>query len=289
MNYRHQFHAGNAADVFKHVILLVLVRALQRKEKGFLYLDTHAGRGSYDLTVPALASGGRDREPEHPAGIGRLWGRTDLPDSLAAYLTLVEQFNLQFGAPAGELRRYPGSPWIVASAARPQDRLALCEIRPDDAEALAAEFAGEPNVSVHAMDGYVALRAMLPPPERRGLVLVDPPFEERNEFDAIIAGLRGAIRRFPEGVYGIWYPHTERARSERFHESVRDLEIPALGCELEVAGASSGLRMKGCGVVILNPPWRVHEEVRAILQPMARLLASDAGANARDFWIVADR
>lgn len=286
MNYRHHYHAGNYADVFKHVGLMLLVRAMQRKEKGFLYLDTHAGRGGYDLSVAPVLPDGRERAPEWPAGIGRLQKAGGLPSALEDFRQLVARYDARKGGTAGGAGHYPGSPWIVQMLARPQDRLALCELREDDAEALAYEFRDEPRVSVQRLDGYGALKAMLPPRERRALVLIDPPFEARSEFAAVVAGLREAVRRFPAGTYVVWYPVTERARAEEFHRAVAAFGVPTLAAELAVAADSSAVRMKGCGLLVLNPPWRIEEELRPVLPVLAELLAAEPGGGARTFWVV---
>lgn len=289
MNYRHSYHAGNYADVFKHVLLVPLVRAMQRKEKGFLYLDTHAGRGGYDLSLPSVLPDGRAREPEHPAGIGRLWDADGLPPLVDDYLGLVRRFNARRGAGAEERRFYPGSPWIVRQLLRPQDRMVLCELRPEEAEALDFDFAREAGVKVLAMDGYAALKAQLPPHEKRALVLIDPPFENQGEFADIDRGVAEALRRLPGAVIAIWYPVTERARTEKFRESLVRLETPALYAELAIAGDGSQLRMKGCGLLVLNPPWRIDEEIRTVLPALAKRLAVDPGAHAECAWLVADK
>lgn len=289
MNYRHHYHAGNYADVFKHVLLLQLIRAMQRKEKGFLCLDTHAGRGGYDLSVPSVLPDGKSRAPEHPAGIGRLWGATGLPPAFNDYLALVRRFNDRNGATGDELKFYPGSPWIAKLLLRPQDRMALCELRPDDAEALDFEFARESRVTVQAMDGYTGLKALLPPPEKRALVLIDPPFETKKEFSAIARGLRDALNRLPGAVCAVWYPITERARTDDFHHALLELATPALFAELNIAGENSELRMKGCGLLILNPPWQFDREIRAVLPVLCERLRVDAGARAASNWLVPDR
>ena len=291
MNYRHHYHAGNYADVFKHVLLLQLVRAMQRKEKGFLYLDTHAGRGSYDLTVPSVAPDGREREPEHPAGIGRFWGGEGLPAPVSEYLDLVARFNERKGAggPGSALQFYPGSPWIVKAALRPQDRMVLCELRAEDAEALDFEFAREKGVKVLPMDGYTGLKAQLPPPEKRALVLIDPPFEARGEFIDIARGVSEALRRMPGAVIAIWYPITERVQTGGFQQTVVGLNVPAFFAELAIAGDSSQLRMKGCGLVVLNPPWQIDQEFRAVLPTLAERLRVDAGGGSQTGWLVPER
>jgi 23S rRNA (adenine2030-N6)-methyltransferase len=283
MNYRHSFHAGNYGDVFKHTLLVVLLRALQRKDKGFLYLDTHAGRGAYDLRA---APGRTDRPPEWPQGIGRLWNAADLPPPLADYVALVRQFNERAGAGRGQLRFYPGSPWLASLVRRPQDRLALWERQPDEAGALRMEFARRRRVAVEWGDGYGALRAALPPPERRALVLIDPPFEDKDEFDTIFSALREGLRRFPSGVYAVWYPVTERTRADAFHAALRALAPPpTLWAELAVT-TDPRVRMKACGLLVLNPPWRLADDLAPLLPVLADRLGLDGGAAARCGWLV---
>ena len=292
MNYRHYLHAGNYADVFKHALLLRLVAAMQRKEKGFLYLDTHAGRGGYDLEETTLLPDGRERAPEWPAGIGRLWATDGLPAGLTDLVAAVQAYGAHKGAAAGaEPRHYPGSPWLVVQRLRPQDRAALCELRAEDAEALEIEVRAGRRIAVHAMDGYTALKAMLPPPEKRALVLIDPPFEAQTEFADIARALTAALRRFPGGTYAIWYPITERARSDRFIEGLAALpEVPPTLCaELQIAGDASQVRMKGCGLLVLNPPWKIDEEFRAMMPALAERLGLDAGAGTRVSWPVPER
>jgi len=290
VNYRHHFHAGNYADVFKHVLLAQLVRAMQRKERGILYLDTHAGRGSYDLTEAPALPGGRTREPEWPAGIGRVWTRAGAPEAVADFLNIVRELQPPGADTATSPLAYPGSPLLAAKLARAQDRLALCELREDDAEALDLIMGRTPNCKAHRMDGYTALKAMLPPPEKRGLVLIDPPFESQAEFADIRRGLGEALRRFPSGVYAVWYPITERARTEEFLADVaRDCPVLALAAELSIAGDSSQLRMKGCGLLVLNPPWRIEDEFKGVLPWLREALAVDNGAATRVAWVVPER
>jgi 23S rRNA (adenine2030-N6)-methyltransferase len=292
MNYRHHYHAGNYADVFKHVLLLQLIRAMQRKEKGFLYLDTHAGRGGYDLSVPSVLPDGGSREPEFPAGVGRLWDNPEgLPPAVADYLTLVRRFNDRNGATGEELKYYPGSPWIAKLLLRPQDRMALCELRPDDAEALDFEFARESRVTVQASDGYTGLKAMLPPLEKRALVLIDPPFETKREFIDIFRGTLDALRRMPSAVMAIWYPITERARTEDFQQGLLAMPEPppTLFAELKIVGEESELKMKGCGLLVLNPPWQIESEIRGVLPALKARLAVDAGAEFHCGWLVREK
>lgn len=283
MNYRHSFHAGNYGDVFKHTLLVLLLRALQRKDKGFLYLDTHAGRGAYDLRV---APGRTGRPPEWPQGIGRMWNAANLLPPLADYVALVRKFDTRAGAGRDRPRVYPGSPWLAALVRRPQDRLALWEQQPAEAAALRAEFARRPRMAVMRGDGYRALRALLPPPERRALVFIDPPFEDQGEFDAILDALREGLQRFPSGVYAVWYPVTERARADAFHAALRALAPPpTLWAELAVT-ADPQVRMKGCGLLVINPPWRFADELQPLLPALAGILGLGAGAAGRTAWLV---
>lgn len=288
MNYRHQFHAGNFADVMKHALLLRLIKGMQRKDKGFLYLDTHAGRGRYDLTAAAKGDS-LERNPEWPEGIGRLWSVSDLSPALADYVAAIRRFNKYCGAAdeAPEPVYYPGSPVLAAEALRAQDRLSLCEMHPEEFAVLKDSLDTLRRAGIQQLDGYVGLRAQLPPPEKRALVLIDPPFESKEEFAAISEGLREALRRFPSGTYAIWYPLTERARIDAFFEGLRSLPLPpCFAAELEIAGEFSGLKMRGCGLVVLNPPWQIEQELEPLLAELVRLLSQQPGASARLQWLV---
>lgn len=298
MNYRHHFHAGNFADVMKHALLVQLARALQKKEKGFLYLDTHAGRGAYDLEAAATGDS-LARTPEWPEGIGRLWSAArdaenaeatgeKLPASLADYVALVREFDRREGNRALLPRYYPGSPSLIDLIARPQERLMLCERQPAEAAALQENFQFKLGVRVRAGDGYASLRAMLPPPEKRALVLIDPPFEAQDEWAQIVAALKEGLRRFPSGVYAIWYPLTERAKVDFFFAELQALDLPpTLAVELVVNPAA--LKMKGCGLVIVNPPWQFAGEAETTVKFLARVLAQGAGARGDAIWLVSEK
>lgn len=291
MNYRHHFHAGNFADVLKHALLVRLVRALQRKAKGILYLDTHAGRGRYDLAA-AAAGDSVARRPEWPEGVGRLRALPEdqVAAELAEYLALVRDFDRQAGNLGGAPRFYPGSPGLVQRLARPVDRLVLCELHPAECAALRAEFAALPRVTVQAEDGYAALRALLPPPERRALVLIDPPFEAADEFARLAAALAEGLRRFPSGTYAVWYPLTARAKADEFLLAVRNLAPPpTLAVELDIAGAGAAMKLKGCGLLVINPPWQFEREADAVVRALAALLAQAPGGGGRVDWIVPER
>ena len=289
MNYRHQFHAGNFADVVKHALLVALVRALQRKDKGCLLLDTHAGRGRYDL---AAASEGDSlaRRPEWPDGVGRLAGDAAGLEPLADYLGLVRDFDRGQGNLAPEPRFYPGSPGLLRALLRPADRLVLVERHPAECDALRAFAAGWPRTEVREGDGYALLRALLPPPERRGLILLDPPFEAPEEFAWLAAGVGEGLRRFPTGVFAAWYPLTQRARVDEFLHAVSALAPPpCLTAELTVAGESAGLKLRGCGLLVLNPPWGFAAVAQTQLDLLAPRLAQAPGGEARLTWLVPDR
>jgi 23S rRNA (adenine2030-N6)-methyltransferase len=281
LNYRHAFHAGNYADVLKHALLVQLVRALQRKEKGFAFIDTHAGRGAYDLSLGA-EGGTRPRQPEWPRGIGSLWDRTDAPAAVQEYLGVVRAYDRSRGNLAPAPRFYPGSPWIARLLGRGQDRLELWESEQSECAALRSSFEGERRVSIHEADGYGAVRACLPPAERRALVLIDPPYEDPGEWSAVADALGEGLRRFPGGAYAVWYPLTARARATGFIESLSALDTPSLAAELVVDPTGEGMR--GCGVVVANPPWRFDDEARSIVDYLARALPGE-GSEGSLRWI----
>ena len=289
MNYRHQFHAGNFADVWKHALLLPLIRAMQRKEKGFLFLDTHAGRGAYDLNAAARGDS-LERKPEHPEGIGRLWSADGLNESLAAYVATVKRFNAERGNVGPAPHFYPGSAWLAQFALRAQDRLALCELHEEEHRVLAEEFAREKRVSVHSLDGYTALRAMLPPLEKRALVLIDPPFEDRDEFARIANGVAEGLRRLPAATIAVWYPLTERARADAFLDDLLTRGLPpCFTAEVMIAGETSSLKMRGCGLFVVNPPWQIEQTLQPIVADLTRLLAQGPGASGNLRWLVREK
>ena len=286
MNYRHHFHAGNFADVMKHALLVGLVRALQKKEKGFLYLDTHAGRGRYDLDTAATGDS-LARKPEWPDGIGRLWACGAVPAAVAGYLAMVRDCDRQEGNLAALPRFYPGSPWLVGRLARPADRQVLCEKHPAECNALRAGLGAFSRADVRETDGYAAVRALLPPGERRALVLLDPPYEAPDEFALMVAALREGLGRFPTGVFAAWYPLTERARVDEFLAAVLALDPPpTLAIELAIAGEASALKMKGCGLLVLNPPWQFDLLAGEVLSFLGEVLAQEPGGGRRVEWVV---
>lgn len=277
MNYRHAFHAGNFADVFKHAILLALMDALTAKDKLLCYFDTHAGRGRYALDDEEAAKTGEWRD-----GVGRLFDDADPPAPLRRHVEAIHAFN-----PDGTLRNYPGSPLLAAQSLRANDRLVLCEMQQDEAAALRTLFRDDRRVHVHARDGYAALNALLPPPEKRGLVLIDPPFEaQEGEFAAIETALTRAHARWPNGVYAVWYPIKSHRTIVPFHRHMASGPFDkVLVAELLVHPDDSPLRLNGCGMLIANPPWRLDATLAALLPALRDTLAQSAGASESMHWL----
>jgi 23S rRNA (adenine2030-N6)-methyltransferase len=266
MNYRHAFHAGNFADVLKHLALCELLRLLTAKDKKLFVLDTHAGAGGYDLGG-TLAQ--RTREAE--VGVARLMAapRTGMPAAVARYLVAVSAYDRKFGGAGGGLRHYPGSPRLVRAGLRAGDRFVACELHPQDALALKREFAGDRAVEVRDEDGYHALKALLPPAERRGLVLIDPPFEAADEFEKLKRAVRQGLRRFATGCYAVWYPIKDEAAAESFVQPFAALKT--LRLEMSVPPAAPG-KLSACGLLVINPPWKFEEAMREALPWVAAQL-----------------
>jgi len=262
MNYRHAFHAGNFADCMKHALLVWLLRAMARKPAPFAVLDTHAGIGAYDLSGDEArrtgeAAGGILRLLENPA------------PALDDYLGLVRGLGL-----------YPGSPALIRAVLRPGDRLICCELHPEEYGALRRRTARDRQIFVHRRDGYEALTALLPPAEKRGLVLIDPPYEAGDEFERLAAGLRAGVARFPAGVFAAWYPVKHRAPVRAFHGALRDSGVrDIVAAELLLREPLDAARLNGCGLVVINPPWRFEAEAPGILQALLdRLGHGEPGA-----------
>ncbi|HTR82885.1 MAG TPA: 23S rRNA (adenine(2030)-N(6))-methyltransferase RlmJ [Reyranella sp.] len=259
MNYRHGFHAGNFADVLKHLALVELLRLLTVKDKQLFVLDTHAGAGGYDLGGPLA-----QRTGEAETGVARLAAapRQGMPAPVARYLAAVAAYDRKFGTSVGTLRRYPGSPRIVRAALRPGDRLIACELHPEDALKLKREFAGDRAVEVRQADGYQAMKALLPPPERRGLILIDPPFEATDEFERLARALQQGLRRFATGCYAVWYPIKDETAVASFLATLSGLKLLTL--DLRFAGMEPG-KLAACGLAVVNPPWKFEEAMRETL------------------------
>jgi 23S rRNA (adenine2030-N6)-methyltransferase len=273
--YRHQFHAGNFADVFKHALLVRLLAAVASKDKPFFYLDTHAGIGRYDL-----AHAWAQKNAEFRDGIGRLWERGDAPALLAPYLAAVRAEN-----PDGRLRFYPGSPLIARRFVRPGDRMVLSELNKTDVAELGALFARDRQVTVHLMDGYQALKAQLPPPERRGLVLVDSSFDRAGELKRVAGAAAVAHERWATGIYALWYPLMEPAAMRGFERGVIATGIrKILQAELSVRPEGWTGSLRGCGMLVVNPPYRFDGEAEAIVAWLASVLGTAGSHRVR--WLV---
>ena len=269
MNYRHAFHAGNFADVLKHAVLVRVVEYLKRKDKAFRVIDTHAGAGLYDLS-----SDEAQRTGEWLGGIGRLISSP--LDGEAASLVSPLLDSVRAVNQDGAVTRYPGSPLIVRHLLRRRDRLTAIELHPDDAEALRSNFAGDHQVRVIALDGWLALGAHLPPKEKRGLVLTDPPFEKEGEFDRLVRGLVKAHKRWPGGIYALWYPIKDRAAVEAFRAALMASGVPdILDIALELRPPSPNPRLDGAGMVVVNPPFVLREELETLLPVLAERLGED--------------
>jgi 23S rRNA (adenine2030-N6)-methyltransferase len=282
MNYRHAFHAGNFADVVKHLILVRILDYLKRKPAAFRVLDTHAGVGLYDLEGDQA-----ERTGEWLEGIARL-AQTGLPPAAAElakpYLDVVKAQN-----PDGQLRFYPGSPLITRSLLREQDRLFALELHPADAAALHENFAGDFQTRVTHLDGWAALGTHLPPKEKRGLVLIDPPFEEKGEFSRMVAGLVKGHRRWPGGIFAFWYPIKEPSEVESFVADLKATGIPKiLRLELAIRAPSTPARLFGTGMIVVNPPYALEEEMKTLLSPLAALLADEGRGGFKIEWVAGE-
>ena len=272
LSYRHSFHAGNFADVLKHLVLLRTLHHLTQKAKPLFYLDTHAGAGGYLLNSEQA---GKTREFEE--GIGRLWDTAELPPALEEYRRLVRHFNGE-----GPLQRYPGSPWFAQQLLRPQDRMVLRELHPNDFALLQQSFRTDKRCRVEREDGFQGCLALLPPAERRGLVLIDPPYELKEDYQRVVDTLLAAHRRFATGCYAIWYPVVERYRIERMEKVLVASGLRRiLLLELGVLPDSPGRGMTASGMILVNPPWPLASEMAPLLDYLAAHLADKGRGHSR--------
>lgn len=279
MNYSHAFHAGNFADVVKHIILARLIEYLKKKDAAFRVIDTHAGIGRYDLTGEIAK-----RSPEWVDGVGRLL-KAELPQKarplVEPYLNVIRELN-----PGGGVETYPGSPLLARKLFRPQDRLSALELHPEYAKRLGALFEGDVQVRVIELDGWLSLNAHVPPKEKRGLVLVDPPFEEKGEFDRMVDGLVKAHKKFAGGLYALWYPLKDTRAVHDFISALRDTGIPKmLRTEVSIRPASNPPRLHGTGMILVNPPFTLEGELRILLPALAQLLGDPGQGRHKLEWI----
>ena len=279
MNYRHAFHAGNFADVFKHAVLCRILHYLRGKPAAFRVIDTHAGAGLYDLSGPEASRGG-----EWHDGIERLLAAqlaAPVAALLAPYLEVVAALNER-----GRLTVYPGSPALARAWLRPQDRLIACEIEPQAAAALGRNLRGDVRIKMLAIDGWTALGAYVPPKERRGLVLVDPPFEQDSDFFRLARGFAAAHRKWATGIYELWYPIKTRGEPDALAKSLRRLgTAKILRAELNVAPLSDPTRLNGCGLILVNPPWTLESELSVLLPALAGILGREGKGGFKLDWL----
>ncbi len=270
MNYRHIYHAGNFADVFKHVLLIGLIESLQRKETPFCYFETHAGIGSYDLFSTST-----QKSQEYLGGVAKIISEKVTPPWVATYLTCIKTLN----ATIDKLRYYPGSPYFVKQLLRETDRAVLSELHPDDVLTLKKTFFDDKKIHIHHQDGYQSLKALLPPKERRGLILIDPAYEKSDELNQLPHRLAEAIQRFATGIYAIWYPIKKSSQLIPFYRDLKNqIAQPMLVAEFCVYADDIDTGLNGCGMVIVNPPWQFDEELRQVLPWLLNHLKRDARA-----------
>ena len=269
--YRHAFHAGNHADVLKHLVLVQVLRYMNGKDKPYRFVDTHAGAGGYSLE-------GRyaQKKGEYERGIGLLWDRDDLPEPLADYVARVREFN-----PQGVLEQYPGSPAIARMLLRPTDQMRLFELHPTEHRILDAYLGAQRGVEVKHADGFDGLKSQLPPPSRRGVVLIDPSYEGHGDYGRVIATLRDALQRFAEGVYLVWYPQVQKVEAAELPRRLDALAREGwLHARLTVARPDSqGFGLAGSGMFVINPPYTLHDTLAGVLPWLVEVLGKYEGAN----------
>ncbi len=269
MNYRHAYHAGNFADVFKHAILLAVLEHLRVKDKPFFVLDTHAGVGSYALdSAEALKTG------ESAEGVARIMKATVESGLLRAYRDQIRKGE----GNEESLHVYPGSPWLVRAMLRPDDRAVFNELHPQDAQALRENMPPDRRIRVESRNGYECVRALLPPPARRGLVLIDPPFESTSEWEDMVRALKEGLTRFANGIYMLWYPIKSAQTVRSFHDSLRGLPLPeTLAATFLLRPPADPKEFNGTGMVIVNPPWTLEADLAAFLPELVGVLAPETG------------
>ncbi len=277
LSYRHSFHAGNHADVLKHIVQTLIIGSLKEKEKPFLYLDTHAGAGRYQLTNAHAT-----RTGEYLEGIARLWQQEEVPELILPYLEAVGSLNT-----SDELRYYPGSPLLAAKLLREQDLLMLTELHPTDFPLLRTEFSRDKRVRVCREDGFGQLKSKLPPVSRRGFALIDPPYELKQDYSAVVKGIVEGYKRFATGTYAIWYPVVHRQQIKRMLKELEATGIrKILQIELAVKPDSDQLGMTASGMIVINPPWKLASQMASILPWLHKTLVPEGTGHTLVEWVV---
>ncbi|WP_038175626.1 MULTISPECIES: 23S rRNA (adenine(2030)-N(6))-methyltransferase RlmJ [Vibrio] len=276
LSYRHSFHAGNHADVIKHIVQSLILNALKQKEKPLVYHDTHSGVGRYDLTHEWS-----EKTSEYKQGIARLWQQNDIPQELESYLDSIKVLNN-----GDTLRYYPGSPRVARAHLRPGDRMVLTELHPSDYPLLEQEFHRDRQVSIFKEDGFQRLKASLPPKERRGLVLIDPPYELAKEYRDVVQAINQSYKRWATGIYAIWYPVVNRCDIDDMLDGLEALGIrKILQIELGVSPDTNERGMTASGMIVINPPWKLESQMQAILPFLKKAIAPATG-HFKVEWIV---
>ena len=275
LSYRHSFHAGNHADVLKHLVLTLILDSLKQKEKGFFYLDTHSGVGRY-----SLLSAESEKTGEYLEGIARLWERDDLPEEVARYVAEVKRIN------KGKLRFYAGSPLLAVQQLREQDRALLTELHPNDFPLLRNEFAKQSNVVTKRENGFQQLKSALPPKEKRGLILIDPPYELKEDYELVVKAITEGYKRFATGVYAIWYPVVLRQHTKRIVKGLEATGIrKILQIELSVRPDSDQRGMTASGMIVINPPWQLESQMKKVLPYLTNVLVPEGTGSWSVNWI----
>lgn len=276
LSYRHSFHAGNHADVVKHIVQSLILDALKQKDKPFVYHDTHSGVGRYDLTHEWSEKTG-----EYKQGIARIWEQNNLPEDLKSYLDAIKVLNN-----GDNLRYYPGSPRVARAQLREQDRMVLTELHPSDYPLLEQEFHRDHQVSIYKEDGFSRLKASLPPQERRGLVLIDPPYELAKEYRDVVQAIYQSHKRWATGIYAIWYPVVNRCDIDDMLEGLEGLGIrKILQIELGVSPDTNERGMTASGMIVINPPWKLESQMQEILPFLQQAIAPATG-HWKVEWVV---
>ena len=285
LSYRHGFHAGNFVDVHKHITLMLLLESLKKKDTPFCYIDTHAGAANYDLR-----SDFAQKNREYETGISRLWELDSFPPAVAAYLAAVKKVNSGIPTDRKIPRYYPGSPVIAHQMLRPQDCMILMELHNTEAPILKEYFKDDAQVGVHHRDGFEGLGGMVPPEERRGLVLIDPAYEIKGEFDRVVEVLTDAWGKWPAGIYAVWYPVQKKQPVPQFHYDLRNSGIKKIYLhEFSVIADAAPNRLSGTGMVIINPPWKFDEQIKPVLDWLVPVLDRGSHLPVKSEWLVPEK